>query len=190
MELDLGARRPLTIIVRSTSWVDSCSTYHNLNRYHLLFVSTNPKLTENNAQNNRERCPSLNRTSSMDQTPCKLYKSCNPAEVLFWVRCLTFIRYDNLSGIKRSIRHCGRLHMSLENCRTDGCFLFIYPMHSASMHDNDPEVLEREKHRNLRGEQHQTSTPLKHAPGWNESLATTSEAYTKVGLPPRLLICS
>jgi hypothetical protein len=49
------------------------------------------------------------------------------------------------------------------------------------IHDNDPEILEREKQRNLRNEQHETSTPHKHAPGWNEHLASTSEAYTKVG---------
>jgi hypothetical protein len=50
----------------------------------------------------------------------------------------------------------------------------------SSMHDNDPELLEREKQRNLKNEQHSTSTPHKHAPGWNEYLASTSEAYTKV----------
>ncbi|KDQ57271.1 hypothetical protein JAAARDRAFT_35905 [Jaapia argillacea MUCL 33604] len=47
------------------------------------------------------------------------------------------------------------------------------------MHDNDPEVLEREKHRNLSGRQHETSTPLRTAPGWNESLASHSEASVK-----------
>ncbi|KIM33249.1 hypothetical protein M408DRAFT_326033 [Serendipita vermifera MAFF 305830] len=53
------------------------------------------------------------------------------------------------------------------------------PYSSGSIHDNDPEVLEREKQRNLRNEQHGTSTPHKHAPGWNEHLASSSEAYTK-----------
>ena len=43
------------------------------------------------------------------------------------------------------------------------------------------QLLEEEKRRNLRGEQHKTSTPHpKHAPGWNESLASASEAYVKV----------
>lgn len=64
------------------------------------------------------------------------------------------------------------------------------------MHDNDPEVcillscpgckltkdqiLELEKNRNLRGVQHKTSTPHSHAPGWNETLASASEASVKV----------
>jgi hypothetical protein len=48
------------------------------------------------------------------------------------------------------------------------------------MHDNDPEVLEREKQRNLLKIQHKTSTPHEHAPGWNEHLATASEASVKV----------
>jgi len=47
------------------------------------------------------------------------------------------------------------------------------------MHDNDPEVLEREKGRNLAGTQYKTSTPHKHAPGWNEHLASASEASVK-----------
>ncbi|TFK75195.1 hypothetical protein BDN72DRAFT_562515 [Pluteus cervinus] len=47
------------------------------------------------------------------------------------------------------------------------------------MHDNDPEILEVEKRRNLYGIQHRTSTPLRSAPGWNEPLATASEANVK-----------
>jgi len=47
------------------------------------------------------------------------------------------------------------------------------------MHDNDPEVLEAEKGRNLAGTQYKTSTPHKHAPGWNEHLASASEASVK-----------
>ncbi|KZV80976.1 hypothetical protein EXIGLDRAFT_780293 [Exidia glandulosa HHB12029] len=48
------------------------------------------------------------------------------------------------------------------------------------MHNNDPEVLEREKRRNLSDTQHETSTPHKtHAPGWNEALASESEAHIK-----------
>ncbi|KAL9714028.1 hypothetical protein Ac2012v2_002335 [Leucoagaricus gongylophorus] len=50
----------------------------------------------------------------------------------------------------------------------------------STMHDNDPEVLEREKHRNLTQSQHKTSTPhKKDAPGWNEYLASASEANVK-----------
>ncbi|KAI9440002.1 hypothetical protein H4582DRAFT_1567145 [Lactarius indigo] len=47
------------------------------------------------------------------------------------------------------------------------------------MHDNDPEVLEREKRRNLARHPYQTSSPLDHSPGWNENLATASEANVK-----------
>ncbi|KAG6842354.1 hypothetical protein C0991_010644 [Blastosporella zonata] len=47
------------------------------------------------------------------------------------------------------------------------------------MHDNDPDILEAEKKRNLSNLQHKTSTPHKHAPGWNEILASESEADVK-----------
>ncbi|KAJ6513184.1 hypothetical protein C8R45DRAFT_962723 [Mycena sanguinolenta] len=50
---------------------------------------------------------------------------------------------------------------------------------SSTMHDNDPIVLETEKVRNLTGTQYKTSTPHKHAPGWNEHLASASEASVK-----------
>ncbi|THV07329.1 hypothetical protein K435DRAFT_959914 [Dendrothele bispora CBS 962.96] len=53
-------------------------------------------------------------------------------------------------------------------------------LYTSTMHDNDPELLETEKKRNLSQEQHKTSTPLsEHAPGWNEHLASTSEASVK-----------
>ncbi|CAK5268493.1 unnamed protein product [Mycena citricolor] len=49
-----------------------------------------------------------------------------------------------------------------------------------TMHDNDPAILEQEKKRNMSGTQHRTSTPHKqHAPGWNEHLASASEASVK-----------
>ena len=52
------------------------------------------------------------------------------------------------------------------------------------MHDNDPEVLELEKKRNLTKIQHRTSTPHEEAAtGWNEHIATTSEAFVKVRRP-------
>ncbi|KAJ7903432.1 hypothetical protein B0H14DRAFT_940248 [Mycena olivaceomarginata] len=51
---------------------------------------------------------------------------------------------------------------------------------SSTMHDNDPVILETEKGRNLAGTQYKTSTPhRKHAPGWNEHLASASEASVK-----------
>jgi len=49
----------------------------------------------------------------------------------------------------------------------------------STMHENDPEVLEREKRRNLTRQPYQTSSPLDHSPGWNEHLASTSEAIVK-----------
>lgn len=45
---------------------------------------------------------------------------------------------------------------------------------------NDKQLLELEKNRNLRHVQHKTSTPHAHAPGWNEHLASVSEASVKV----------
>ncbi|KAI0671375.1 hypothetical protein C8Q78DRAFT_972753 [Trametes maxima] len=52
--------------------------------------------------------------------------------------------------------------------------------YSSTMHDNDPEVLEQEKRRNLSKSQHETSTPMPdHAPGWNQHLASASEAAIK-----------
>lgn len=47
---------------------------------------------------------------------------------------------------------------------------------SSSMHDNDPDVLEKEKQRNLKKEQGNVHD---HAPGWNENLASASEAHVK-----------
>ncbi|KAI6042532.1 hypothetical protein EDC04DRAFT_2658646 [Pisolithus marmoratus] len=48
--------------------------------------------------------------------------------------------------------------------------------YSSTVHDNDAELLEREKRRNLSGTQHTTSSPIEDAPGWNEYLASASEA--------------
>ena len=46
----------------------------------------------------------------------------------------------------------------------------------STMHGNDPEILEREKHRNLSGTQ---KHHYENAPGWNENLASESEATVK-----------
>ncbi|EGO24275.1 hypothetical protein SERLADRAFT_467312 [Serpula lacrymans var. lacrymans S7.9] len=51
--------------------------------------------------------------------------------------------------------------------------------YSSTMHDNDAELLDREKSRNLNKNQHKTSTPIEDAPGWNEGLASASEAHVK-----------
>ncbi|RXW15285.1 hypothetical protein EST38_g10569 [Candolleomyces aberdarensis] len=50
---------------------------------------------------------------------------------------------------------------------------------TSTMHDNDPEILEREKARNLSGQQFGRVDPHAHAPGWNEALASASEARVK-----------
>lgn len=52
--------------------------------------------------------------------------------------------------------------------------------HGSTMHDNDPELLEREKAKNLAGHEHETG--IHNAPGWNDRLASSSEAAIKV--PP------
>ncbi|KAF5382031.1 hypothetical protein D9615_004394 [Tricholomella constricta] len=49
----------------------------------------------------------------------------------------------------------------------------------STMHGNDPDTLESEKNRNLSKQQHKTSTPHANAPGWNEALASESEADVK-----------
>jgi hypothetical protein len=55
------------------------------------------------------------------------------------------------------------------------------PRHSRSHITNgDPDMVELEKKRNLSKEQGKTSTPHDFAPGWNEHLASVSEAYVKV----------
>ncbi|KAI6107987.1 hypothetical protein F5141DRAFT_91357 [Pisolithus sp. B1] len=51
--------------------------------------------------------------------------------------------------------------------------------YSSTIHDNNAEILEREKRRNLSGTQHVTSSPIENAPGWNEYLASASEAHVK-----------
>jgi len=48
------------------------------------------------------------------------------------------------------------------------------------MHENDPDTLEKEKRRNLEGKHHHSSSMhAEHAPGWNEYLASESEAVVK-----------
>jgi hypothetical protein len=55
------------------------------------------------------------------------------------------------------------------------------PRHSSShVSNDDPDVIELEKKRNLSKQQGKTSTPHEFAPGWNEHLASVSEAYVKV----------
>ncbi|CCL98781.1 uncharacterized protein FIBRA_00786 [Fibroporia radiculosa] len=54
-----------------------------------------------------------------------------------------------------------------------------FRFYSSATHANDPLVLETEKHRNLSKNQHKTSTTIDNAPGWNEYLASDSEANVK-----------
>lgn len=52
-------------------------------------------------------------------------------------------------------------------------------------HGYDPEVLELEKWRNLLAkQQYQTTAPVDDAPGWNEDLASDSEAFVKADRTP------
>nr|ODN99712.1 hypothetical protein L204_02145 [Cryptococcus depauperatus CBS 7855] len=47
----------------------------------------------------------------------------------------------------------------------------IAPRSMATRHGNDPDVLAKEKARNLSGTQDSSSPHKEHAPGWNEHLA-------------------
>ncbi|KAI4293888.1 hypothetical protein K525DRAFT_244535 [Schizophyllum commune Loenen D] len=57
---------------------------------------------------------------------------------------------------------------------------------TSTMHDNDPKTLELEKQRNLAGKQHHSASAPheEHAPGWNEHLASASEASVKADQAP------
>ncbi|KAL7422284.1 hypothetical protein Q5752_002930 [Cryptotrichosporon argae] len=46
-------------------------------------------------------------------------------------------------------------------------------------HGNDPDVIAKEKARNLSGTQDSSAPHKEHAPGWNEHLASDSEANVK-----------
>ncbi|KAF9521571.1 hypothetical protein CPB83DRAFT_865408 [Crepidotus variabilis] len=50
--------------------------------------------------------------------------------------------------------------------------------YSSTMHENDPEVLEREKDKSL-SKTRSKSSPHQDTPGWNETLASASEAAVK-----------
>ncbi|OCF35410.1 hypothetical protein I316_02960 [Kwoniella heveanensis BCC8398] len=50
---------------------------------------------------------------------------------------------------------------------------------ASSVHNNDPEVLDKEKAKNLQGKQDDSAPHKEHAPGWNENLASDSEANVK-----------
>ncbi|WVN85225.1 uncharacterized protein L203_100370 [Cryptococcus depauperatus CBS 7841] len=55
----------------------------------------------------------------------------------------------------------------------------IAPRSMATRHGNDPDVLAKEKARNLSGTQDSSSPHKEHAPGWNEHLASDAEANIK-----------
>ncbi|KAG7089499.1 hypothetical protein E1B28_011179 [Marasmius oreades] len=78
--------------------------------------------------------------------------------------------------MKNTVRYTMRPHRLLANNAARSLSTRRY---SSTMHDNDPVTLETEKQRNLSRTQHKTSTPHANAPGWNESLATSSEASVK-----------
>ncbi|THG99722.1 hypothetical protein EW145_g7207 [Phellinidium pouzarii] len=55
-----------------------------------------------------------------------------------------------------------------------------FRLYSSSVHNDDPDIIEREKQRNLQGKQHKKSTTSdNYAPGWNEYIASNSEAAIK-----------
>ncbi|CAG8435162.1 981_t:CDS:2 [Scutellospora calospora] len=56
-----------------------------------------------------------------------------------------------------------------------------YTPFGSNVSDNDPLVIEREKKRLLGGK---VKGPMKHAPGWNERLASDSEAMVKAEREP------
>ncbi|CAG8644018.1 5196_t:CDS:2, partial [Cetraspora pellucida] len=56
-----------------------------------------------------------------------------------------------------------------------------YTPFGSNASDNDPFVIDKEKRRLLRGK---VVGSLKHAPGWNEKLATDSEAMVKAEREP------
>ncbi|TDL16554.1 hypothetical protein BD410DRAFT_795202 [Rickenella mellea] len=58
-------------------------------------------------------------------------------------------------------------------------FYTSFRHYSSAVHENDPKTLDEEKARNLSKKQHATSTPHENAPGWNEYLASASEAHIK-----------
>ncbi|ORY33726.1 hypothetical protein BCR39DRAFT_518886 [Naematelia encephala] len=49
----------------------------------------------------------------------------------------------------------------------------------SSVHGNDPDKIAKEKARNLSGTQDSSAPHKEHAPGWNEHLASDSEAAIK-----------
>jgi hypothetical protein len=61
------------------------------------------------------------------------------------------------------------------------------PAHCDALELRGPQVLEREKQKNLDGHEHNTG--IHNAPGWNDRLASSSEAAIKV-LPPPLPLVS
>ena len=56
-------------------------------------------------------------------------------------------------------------------------FLITSRLHE---HTYSPQLMEKDKRRNLSGGHHRTSAHIEDAPGWNECLATASEANVKV----------
>jgi hypothetical protein len=56
----------------------------------------------------------------------------------------------------------------------------LCPLLSSQAHAHATQTLEREKQKNLKGEQDDKSAPMDKAPGWNQHLASRSEAEVKV----------
>ncbi|ODO03360.1 hypothetical protein L198_02206 [Cryptococcus wingfieldii CBS 7118] len=70
-----------------------------------------------------------------------------------------------MSALRLPSLHALRAHRPLPVSRS------VALRSMASRHGNDPEVLQKEKARNLRGQQESSAPHKEHAPGWNEHLA-------------------
>ncbi|KAF8606497.1 hypothetical protein BDV93DRAFT_604474 [Ceratobasidium sp. AG-I] len=73
--------------------------------------------------------------------------------------------------IARTIRPAFKASQRVAVARTSAMRHF-----NSAQVNTDADVIEREKQKNLQGRQH---SPHKHAPGWNEALATDAEATIK-----------
>ncbi|KAF8727709.1 hypothetical protein AX14_007104 [Amanita brunnescens Koide BX004] len=86
-----------------------------------------------------------------------------------------------LPALSRSVYRSAAVVGTRTTRRSSGSIISYHRYHStrSTMSGDDPEILELEKRRNLSNTQHHTSTPISNAPGWNEVLATESEAFVK-----------
>lgn len=142
-------------------------SYHHLSSHSLLF-------SRNSTLNLRNMYYSVVSRSVMKQTTAAAAQASRMAATSTQTRSYTSTMHDNDPKVLR------------------GFFPFLLPIHETkclqTWHLLLWKVLEREKARSLRKEQH--LSPIHNAPGWNESLASASEANVKVRLIPFLILSS